>query len=686
MIGRYAVRSRIGRGGMGMVYRALDETLQREVALKILTLEGVFDEESRQRFTVEARAAAQLQHPNIVTIFELGEERGVPFIAMELLPGTDLESLMRSGEKLLLAEKLDILAQVCRGLAYAHEHHIVHRDVKPSNIRLLDEGGVKIMDFGIAKLGATHLTRAGIVVGTVYYMSPEQVRGQPLDGRSDIFSAGVVLHELLTGARPFEGTSATEVLHKILNAPPPGLPQGADPADGQLAAILERALAKTADQRFPGAAAMADALVEAEARLAERAPRASDETVHGRIGAARRALKEGRGEEGLAALEALVREHPTSVDARRALRATRRQQAQATGQPTAILDDGFPELAATFQVPPTRRAAETVRAEPPAPAGVEGRAGRKLGWLWLGAALVGLAVVAGVLLLLLRGGGAGTARLRIRSQPPGARVLVDGRDIGVVTDGDVVLDGKRSPVVLTLRKEGYREAQRSVTLPLGDDQPLTVPLTPVESELRVVSEPAGAEVRLDGAPKGVTPLAVPLDRSQAHRLEIALEGYRTRTQALPAGSRETELAVRLEPAGPPAQVAISSTYPVDVLWNGKTLARGQVSPRVELAPGRQTLTLLSSRLSLKTSVTVEGRAGSVVSLAAPGLGRINIQARPDNCEVLIDGVFVDYPPILDRPIAAGAHRVQFKWPDGGRAEEAVEVVEARTVFVFGRPQ
>src|SRR5688572_21326485 len=189
-IGKYSIVGRIGRGGMGMVYRGLDEVLEREVAVKTLTVEATLDEESRQRFEIEAKAAARLQHPNIVTVFELGEERGLPFIAMELLPGADLETLLRSGEPLLLREKLEILIQVLRGLHYAHEHRIIHRDVKPSNIRLLEDGTAKIMDFGIAKLGSTGVTKAGMMVGTVHYMSPEQVRGRALDGRSDVFSVG----------------------------------------------------------------------------------------------------------------------------------------------------------------------------------------------------------------------------------------------------------------------------------------------------------------------------------------------------------------------------------------------------------------------------------------------------------------------------------------------------------------
>ena len=231
-IGKYLVTGRIGRGGMGMVYRGYDEALEREVAIKTLTVEGTLDEESRKRFEIEAKAAARLQHPNILTVFELGDERGVPFIAMELLPGVDLEALLRSGEELLLQEQLEIVIQVCRGLAYAHEHKIVHRDIKPSNVRLLDDGTVKIMDFGIAKLQGTGVTRSGMMVGTVHYMSPEQIHGLQLDGRSDVFSLGVILYELLAGRRPFCGQGATEILYKIVHDEPLAAGRGGASAAG----------------------------------------------------------------------------------------------------------------------------------------------------------------------------------------------------------------------------------------------------------------------------------------------------------------------------------------------------------------------------------------------------------------------------------------------------------------------
>ena len=154
----------LGRGGFGEVWKA-SAPGGTEVAIKTLTVEGTLDDESRKRFEIEAKAAARLQHSNIVTVYELGEDRGVPFIAMELLPGTDLEALLRSPEALLFVEKLQVVIQVLRGLAFAHDHRIVHRDIKPSNIRLLDDGTAKILDFGIAKLGSTSVTRTGMMVG-----------------------------------------------------------------------------------------------------------------------------------------------------------------------------------------------------------------------------------------------------------------------------------------------------------------------------------------------------------------------------------------------------------------------------------------------------------------------------------------------------------------------------------------
>ncbi|HSD67152.1 MAG TPA: serine/threonine-protein kinase, partial [Vicinamibacteria bacterium] len=443
-VGRYLITGRIGRGGMGMVYRGLDEALEREVAVKTLNAEGTLDAESRRRFEVEARAAARLQHPNIVTVYELGEDRGVPFIAMEMLAGADLEVLLRSGEEIPLAEKLDVVVQVCRGLAYAHERGIVHRDVKPSNVRLLEDGTAKIMDFGIAKLGGTHLTKTGMMVGTVHYMSPEQVRGRPLDGRSDVFSVGVILYELLAGERPFRGEGATQVLYKIVNEEPPPVDLAAlgDVAP-RLQEILSRALAKDPDARYPGAAALA-ADVAAAREQVQRAEGPPPAVAVEALAVARRAGSD----EAVARLRGLVASHPGFLEARRALRTAVREQ-ERRRRPAPARPEAYPELEATFQAAPTRQERDvglwpTVALsgaptpDVPAPGAAAPGGGRR--WRWGAGGLLAVAAVAAA--VLLRGGGRpapAAARLPVHSQPMGASVLLDGRATGVVTNGEVVV-------------------------------------------------------------------------------------------------------------------------------------------------------------------------------------------------------------------------------------------------------
>jgi hypothetical protein len=691
-IGRYLVTGRVGRGGMGVVYRGLDEALEREVALKTLTVEGTLDAESRLRFEVEAKAAARLQHPNIVTVYELGEDRGLPFIAMEMLPGADLEALLRSGEPMALGEKLDVVIQVCRGLAYAHERGIVHRDIKPSNVRLLDDGTAKIMDFGIAKLGSTHLTKTGMMVGTVHYMSPEQVRGQPLDGRSDIFSVGVILYELLVGQRPFRGEGATQILYKIVHEEPPPPDLGSLGELGpRLEAILSQALAKDREERFASAAAMADAL----ATLTEEAGAATavPSLVAESLATARRAIREGHVEDGLSRLQTLATAHPSFVDARRALRAALREQQKRLQPPSPQAED-FPELEATVQASPTRleagtRLAPTVgieRGEATAGAGLAAR-GRSA-WPWAAVALVVVAGAAVAALVAERKPiPAAPLHVPVRSQPMGASVLLDGRDTGVVTNGELVLPPPApAHVQLTFRKAGHRDETRTVRLPLPAGEAVSVTLQVATSAIAVRTRPPGATVSVDGERvAGKTPLEIALDPGVEHKVAFALEGYEPRELSVPAGETRP-LEVDLDKLPPPGAVAVLSEYPLDVLWHGRPLARDQASPRVEVASGRQTLTLVSTGVFLRQEVEVEVPPGGEVALPAPPLGRINVRANPDNCEVLLDGTFVDYPPILDRKVAAGRHVVGFRWPDGARSEQTTEIKAGAPSFVVGRKE
>src|SRR6516162_7734651 len=260
-VGRYEIVGELGRGAMGVVYRAKDPTIGRTVALKTLRLDvhGLDTGEMVRRFQNEARAAGLLNHPNIVTIYDAGEQDGIFYIAMELIEGTTLHELLHEKHILAADEVVHLAHEICKGLDYAHSHGIVHRDVKPANIMITSRGAVKIMDFGIAKAGGS-VTSTGQVLGTPNYMSPEQVKGRPLDGRSDLFSFGVILYEMLTGEKPFSGQNVTTIIYKIVNENPIA-PRDLDVTiHPGLSNVVTKALAKSPDDRYQSGAELAQDL------------------------------------------------------------------------------------------------------------------------------------------------------------------------------------------------------------------------------------------------------------------------------------------------------------------------------------------------------------------------------------------------------------------------------------------
>ncbi|MGB4600360.1 MAG: serine/threonine-protein kinase [Trichlorobacter sp.] len=252
-IGRYQVQKELGRGAMGVVYLGKDPKINRLVAIKTVRFEEVDPgllEETKKRFFREAEAAGTLSHPNIVTIYDVGEEEDLAYVAMELLDGSDLTPYIKQGKLLPVKELLRIIGCVAGGLAFAHDRGIVHRDIKPANIMLLKDGSVKIADFGIARISTSSATQTGTVLGTPSYMSPEQVAGQKVDGRSDLFSLGVVMYELLSGQKPFSGESIAALMYAIANKPPVLITQ-LDPAIPQCCAyIAHRLMTKDLTKRY----------------------------------------------------------------------------------------------------------------------------------------------------------------------------------------------------------------------------------------------------------------------------------------------------------------------------------------------------------------------------------------------------------------------------------------------------
>jgi serine/threonine-protein kinase len=270
-LGRYLIESELGRGAMGVVYRATDPLLERTLAIKTvnMTSGGEGSEHYEKRFYQEARAAAGLNHPNIVTVYDVGKSGEVAYMAMEFIAGVELRALLAVGHPLSPGRSLSIAAQVAEGLAYAHEHGVVHRDIKPANIMVVANGPVKITDFGLARRRASaDVTLSGDMSGSPRYMSPEQALGKRADHRSDIFSLGVVVYEMLTGVAPFGGENEIALTSQIVNLAPPAPGAVNSQVPKRVDHVIARMLAKPLDERYQSAKDVARDLRECERLLA----------------------------------------------------------------------------------------------------------------------------------------------------------------------------------------------------------------------------------------------------------------------------------------------------------------------------------------------------------------------------------------------------------------------------------
>ena len=248
--GKYQVVELIGEGGFGRVFKGLDPDLKRPVAIKTCSLS---EQEMRERFFREAEIAARLRHPNITTVYDFGREEGEPYLVQEYLTGEDLDRYVGDPDRMSLETKVEVLRQVAEGLEYAHREGVVHRDVKPANVRILDDGTVRIMDFGIARLveETQRLTQAGMSIGTAGYLSPEQLQGLDVDQRSDIFSFGVLAYELILGKRPFQGESISALFYSIAHEDPPAVREVWPDCPPALTACITRCLEKDREARYP---------------------------------------------------------------------------------------------------------------------------------------------------------------------------------------------------------------------------------------------------------------------------------------------------------------------------------------------------------------------------------------------------------------------------------------------------
>lgn len=469
-LGKYKILGELGRGAMGIVYRGFDPLIEREVAIKTLRadlLEGGEKATLLARFKHEAQAAGRLNHPAIVQVYDYGEEGGHVYIAMELIQGKELKEYIAEEARFDLQGIVRMMEELLDALGFAHRNGVVHRDIKPSNIVVLKDGRIKVTDFGIARLESSTLTQAGNVLGTPSYMSPEQFMGQRVDGRSDLFSSGVLLYELLTSEKPFVGNSFATIMHKVLKETPVPPSELNITLPTAFDSVVAKALAKRPDERFQKAEDFAHALREALAGRAVPAPAAAATVV------------------AAAPNAPAPRPAPAaSADATVVVASPAAASADAT---VAVAAANYPDKTVTLsgQRPVVNDPMATVFATPGAQKPAQSNSL--------------IAAVAGVLVLAAGAGAFFLTRspeqpaapvpaatqpaqamgsINIESDPPGAVVLIDGGKFGGVTPARIEV-----PVgvhQITIRKDGHNQLESSVEVLGGKETPFQAALTPIQ--------------------------------------------------------------------------------------------------------------------------------------------------------------------------------------------------------------
>ncbi len=629
-IDKYQILSVLGKGAMGIVYHAYDPIVKRDVALKFLSSIGSEETELISRFEREARLAGGLRHPNIVTIYDLGHFEGRPYIAMEYIVGRDLQAVIKQKQELTFEQKVEIILQITKGLDAAHQKGIIHRDIKPANIRIQEDNSVKIMDFGIARMGTSELTRSGYIIGTLQYMSPEQISGDQLDQRSDIFSTGVIAYELFTNLNPFNGEHTVDIMYRILNVRPQPIQGLPDEYGTELNQIIMRALEKNRDLRYTNAKEIAQDLEEYLFYLKSLKFRRKPST---RVVTYPEGATQILPPERMPLTPAKDPEIPPTV------------VADVQNLPTYHMP--APSPAPTFGVPEMPKAPRT----------------------GLGANYSETAQVL----------------MTEKSTWQEKKFFILGAIVALLFIGGLFFFANLKKPGVTDDKTPPATQGPTSTPPPGTQPPpaTTTPPPPVYA-IQVSSTPAGAAIGLDGKAVGVTPSQIKLEDTQAHELTLKLEGYEPESKTVSSASTEP-LIVSLKPVVVPGTVTYTGSYPVAIYVDGSAVSGNSV----ELSPGSHTLTFRSrknQKAFIRFSQTVNVDPGQTIAIKGPpkGMSSLNVNATPSNCRIYVDGEFVDVVPIRNLPVQAGSHTIQFNWEKmGKKLEKTVVLSQGQSEKVMG---
>lgn len=515
-LGKYVITRMLGKGAMGIVYEGMDPDIKRKVAIKTVhraLLDGEGGQELLARFKREAQSAGRLMHQNIVTIYEYGEEQGMPFIAMEFIQGKELKELIDKKERLKLPVILDIMTQTLSAMVYVHAAGVIHRDMKPANIILLEGGHVKLADFGIARVEGSTLTRLGAMMGTPSYMAPEQCRGEQVDKRSDLFSVGVILYNLLTGEKPFPGKSISAIMQKILYEPAvpptthnPALPQAFN-------AVIEKALAKPADDRFQSAKDFLEAIkLAAEDKYAPSLS-GTDQNTNDEDATLVFGKNEQRNERDEATLVAGKNERKKEENDATLVAGTREQ-----GHETFLtLLETVYEFASNTDYALSASARTKLMAKAKALKIDEAQAAA------LEQEVAARFAATGQQVKTQENQAALTGHITVQSQPVGALIWLDGAVTGYKTDANMKIEPGRRLIKITL--DGYLPIEKELQVAPGDTLSENFVLAKNNGKLCLKSVPPKAHIWINGKQTGRQTDIVLGIRVGNHTVTLKKEGY-----------------------------------------------------------------------------------------------------------------------------------------------------------------
>ena len=672
-IGRYQIIGELGRGAMGVVYKATDPTIGRTVALKTMRLDMHAEkhDDMLRRFQNEARAAGALNHPNIVTIFDAAEVDGIFYIAMEYIEGTTLSQLLHDRRSISAQEVVEIGTQICAGLQYAHFRKVIHRDIKPPNVMLAANGVVKIMDFGIAKAGGS-MTNTGEVLGTPHYMSPEQVKGLDLDGRSDIFSTGVVLYEMVTGEKPFTGQNVTAIIYKIVNEdpiPPRELDVTIHPG---LSMIVTKCLAKDPEDRYQEASDLSTAL---KSYKIVSIPQKFSTTGTQPVDPPPNAI-DARNLPAPQSTQVLTQPLPTQPLPPRPI---------APPVMTTMRAAAAPKLAPIATVPPT--------IGPEAPSRTQRQKTITL-----------FAVLAVVLLV-----GAFAIRMMRHASSTPSPAPASATSTPQVPAEPTSEDQTTQPPEQA-KPDTAEPSTKWTRVPVASS---SAPVTGV-GDLRVTSNPPGAQVTIDGVSQAyyVTPFNTPPLEAGSHTLVVAAPGLPPQMRQVQVAPRKRTI-VDFQLAGDKAIYNISSApQGADILIDGAPIG-SRTPAQLPLPSGAHKITLrmegfssvelvtqsapgesvnISPRLQARNSVDISDQVaaetpslGAVARMRRPdslnampeGKGAVVIRTRPKGVSIVVDGFTVPRMSPFRFPIRAGSHTVVLQKPGFQSVTRTIQVEEGK---------